>query len=102
LNRTAHKTDLRTRTKTMRFYPFVFNGKEKDHESGFHYYGARYYWSELLLEGSHTLINLDSEVSVSGRMPYNAGQIGSPSRHKAALKVATNETIELLKHIDTL
>ncbi len=32
----------------MWFYPFVFNGKEKDYESGFHYYGARYYWSELL------------------------------------------------------
>ena len=27
---------------------FTFNGKEKDHESGFHYYGARYYWSEVL------------------------------------------------------
>ena len=25
-----------------------FNGKEKDYESGFHYYGARYYWGELL------------------------------------------------------
>ena len=25
-----------------------FNGKEKDYESGFHYYGARYYWSEVL------------------------------------------------------
>ena len=24
-----------------------FNGKEKDWESGFHYYGARYYWSEV-------------------------------------------------------
>lgn len=24
------------------------NGKEKDYESGFHYYGARYYWSEVL------------------------------------------------------
>ena len=24
------------------------NGKEKDYESGFHYYGARYYWSEGL------------------------------------------------------
>lgn len=32
----------------MRFYPFGFNGKEKDYESGFHYYGARYYWSEVL------------------------------------------------------
>jgi RHS repeat-associated protein len=27
---------------------YTFNGKEKDPESGFHYYGARYYWSELL------------------------------------------------------
>jgi len=27
---------------------FSFNGKEKDWESGFHYYGARYYWSEVL------------------------------------------------------
>lgn len=26
----------------------AFNGKEKDYESSFHYYGARYYWSELL------------------------------------------------------
>ena len=32
----------------MRIHPFVFNGKEKDYESGFHYYGARYYWSEVL------------------------------------------------------
>jgi len=35
----------------MRFYPTVSNGKEKDHESGFHYYGARYYWSELWRAG---------------------------------------------------
>ena len=27
---------------------YTFNGKEKDYESGFHYYGARYYWSEVL------------------------------------------------------
>jgi len=27
---------------------YRFNGKEKDWESGFHYYGARYYWSETL------------------------------------------------------
>ncbi|MGP1515923.1 MAG: RHS repeat-associated core domain-containing protein [Bacteroidales bacterium] len=29
------------------FSSFVFNGKEKDYESDFHYYGARYYASEL-------------------------------------------------------
>jgi RHS repeat-associated protein len=28
--------------------PSNSNGKEKDYESGFHYYGARYYWSEVL------------------------------------------------------
>ena len=27
---------------------YTFNGKEKDWESGFHYFGARYYWSEVL------------------------------------------------------
>lgn len=32
----------------MRFYTSSFNGKERDPESGFHYYGARYYWSETL------------------------------------------------------
>ncbi len=34
--------------KDMWFHPFFSNGKEKDYESGFHYYGARYYWSEVL------------------------------------------------------
>ena len=29
------------------FSSFVFNGKEKDYESDFHYYGSRYYASEL-------------------------------------------------------
>ena len=33
---------------TTRLGMYRFNGKEKDWESGFHYYGARYYWSELL------------------------------------------------------
>ncbi len=32
----------------MRFHPPCSNGKEKDWESGFHYYGARYYWSEIM------------------------------------------------------
>lgn len=30
------------------YSPYSFNGKEKDYESGFYYYGARYYWSEML------------------------------------------------------
>ena len=33
---------------TTRLGMYRFNGKEKDYESGFHYYGARYYWCEVL------------------------------------------------------
>ena len=32
----------------MRFYPFVSTGKKRDGETGYGYYGARYYWSEVL------------------------------------------------------
>ncbi|MBQ9658591.1 MAG: hypothetical protein IJV31_07485, partial [Clostridia bacterium] len=31
---------------------YTFNGKEKDYESGFHYYGSRYYSSELSIWSS--------------------------------------------------
>ena len=48
LNSSAHNTDSQNRTLIVLFYPLNFNGKEKDHESGFHYYGARYYWGEVL------------------------------------------------------
>ncbi len=48
MNHTTHKTDSQNRTFFVPFDPSNFNGKEKDHESGFHYYGARYYWSEVL------------------------------------------------------
>ena len=74
LNRTAHKTDLRTRTKTMRFHPFVSTGnaprkgtrgvpaeldeaiplktikynEQRDAETGFGYFGARNMDHELM------------------------------------------------------
>ena len=35
-------------TRYPRLGIYTYNGKEKDYESGFHYFGARYYWSELL------------------------------------------------------
>ncbi len=52
----------------MRFCPFVFNGKEKDYESGFHYYGARYYWSELLTGWLSVDPMVDKYPNIS---PYN-------------------------------
>lgn len=47
---------------------YRFNGKEKDYESGFHYYGARYYWSELLTGWLSVDPMADKYPSIS---PYN-------------------------------
>ena len=51
----SHSATYRSTAFSLPDVPFLgsknklcFNGKEKDYESGFHYYGARYYWSELL------------------------------------------------------
>ena len=38
----AHKTDLRPRTKFVRVYPSSCTGKERDEETGYGYFGARY------------------------------------------------------------
>lgn len=52
----------------MRFHPFVFTGKEKDYESGFHYYGARYYWREVLTGWLSVDPMMDKYPGIS---PYN-------------------------------
>ena len=44
----GHKTDTENRTQTMRFHPFVFTGKERDKETGYGYFGARYMDHELM------------------------------------------------------
>ena len=48
MSRTVHKTEGVNRARYMRFYPFVFTAKERDMETGYHYFGARYYWSSVL------------------------------------------------------
>ena len=48
MKRTVHKTDLPNRTQTMRFYPSNFTGKERDEETGYGYFGARYMDHELM------------------------------------------------------
>ena len=47
---------------------YRFNGKEKDYESGFHYYGARYYWSEVLTGWLSVDPMMDKYPGIS---PYN-------------------------------
>lgn len=42
-----HKSEEANRTKTMPFYSFTFTGKERDEETGYSYFGARYYDSDL-------------------------------------------------------
>lgn len=48
MNRPAHDTIGANRTQTMRFYPFVSTGKERDEETGYGYFGARYMDHELM------------------------------------------------------
>lgn len=42
-----HRNEKKTLTQTMRFHPFVFTGKERDEETGYGYFGARYMDHEL-------------------------------------------------------
>ena len=48
MNNPEHNTAPTNQSISWSFSRSDFNGKEKDWESGFHYYGARYYWSEVL------------------------------------------------------
>ncbi len=62
MNQLSYKTSPSNRIQTMRFHPFVFlpermrtacdrsgaNGKEKDPETGYGYFGARYMDHELM------------------------------------------------------
>ena len=48
MNQPAHKNDSRNRTQTMRFHPAAFTGKERDEETGYGYFGARYMDYELM------------------------------------------------------
>ncbi len=45
---TAHSSTPQNHPISWSFSRSHCNGKEKDWESSFHYYGARYYWSEML------------------------------------------------------
>jgi RHS repeat-associated protein len=44
----GHKTEGVNRTKTTRFHRLTFTGKEKDEETGYGYFGARYMDHELM------------------------------------------------------
>ncbi len=48
MNCPAHKTESVNRTILMPFYSFVFTGKERDEETGYGYFGARYMDHELM------------------------------------------------------
>lgn len=45
---TSTRTEGVNRTNTVRFYSFVFTGKERDEETGYGYFGARYMDHELM------------------------------------------------------
>ena len=43
-----HRNEKKTLTQTMRFQPPSFTGKERDEETGYGYFGARYMDHELM------------------------------------------------------
>ena len=45
-------------TRYPRLGIYNYNGKEKDYESGFHYYGARYYWGFIPVYGGAISLGL--------------------------------------------
>ncbi len=68
LTASTHKTDHQNHAASWSFSRSDCNGKEKDWESDFHYYGARYYWSELLTGWLSVDPMADKYPSMS---PYN-------------------------------
>ena len=64
----AHKTSPSNRTITMRFSPSSFTGKEKDSETGYGYFGARYMDHELMTMWLSVDPMADKYPSIS---PYN-------------------------------
>ena len=64
----AHTPAPPNRTKTMRFYPFVFTGKERDEETGYGYFGARYMDHELMTMWLSVDPMMDKYPGIS---PYN-------------------------------
>ena len=64
----AHKTEGVNRTKTMRFYHSFSTGKERDEETGYGYFGARYMDHELMTMWLSVDPLADKYPSIS---PYN-------------------------------
>lgn len=62
------KTEGTNRTITVRFYPFVSTGKERDEETGYGYFGARYMDHELMTMWLSVDPLVDKYPSIS---PYN-------------------------------
>lgn len=68
LNRLVHKTEGENCFKAKRFYPFVFTGKERDEETGYGYFGARYMDHDLMTMWLSVDPLADKYPSIS---PYN-------------------------------
>ena len=68
MNQPAHKTGQPNRTQTMRFGGVLFTGKERDEETGYGYFGARYMDHELMTMWLSVDPMMDKYPNIS---PYN-------------------------------
>ena len=68
MTQSAHKTASQNSPQTMRFNPSSFTGKERDEETGYGYFGARYMDHELMTMWLSVDPMADKYPSLS---PYN-------------------------------
>ena len=68
MTQSAHKTASQNSPQTMRFNPSSFTGKERDEETGYGYFGARYMDHELMTMWLSVDPMADKYPSIS---PYN-------------------------------
>ena len=67
----VHKNKAKNRTKNVRFYPFSCTGKERDEETGYGYFGARYMDHELMTMWLSVDPMADKYPSISPYAYYN-------------------------------
>ena len=88
-----HRTEGINRTQTMRFYPFVFTGKEKDEETGYGYFGARYMDHELMTMWLSVDPMADKYPSISpyAYCAWNPVKLVDPNGKKIKLVTGTDD-----------
>ena len=94
MNQPAHKTEGVNCTNPMRFHPFTFTGKERDEETGYGYFGARYMDHELMTMWLSVDPLADKYPSISpyAYCAWNPVKLVDPDGREVTITGATGKT----------